>query len=175
MSALAKIIPHILEAEGGLVNNPRDPGGLTNMGISIRFAGSIFLDIDDDGKTTPADIINLTEQDAIAIYRKHFWDSLGLDTFPPAIAFIVFDAAVNQGPSAAIRDLQQALGVSSDGKIGPKTLSALKSAQPAKLLSEIMAFRALRYARTRNVDIFGIGWMRRLMKMGVIAASEGLK
>lgn len=172
MSAFARIIPHVLEAEGGLVNNPKDPGGITNYGISLRFAGSVHFDLNNDGRTNSADIIGLSEQDAVALYRKHFWDLLDLDQFPPAIAFVVFDAAVNQGPSAAIRDLQMALNVSADGKFGPKSFEALRKANKEKLLSEVLAFRALRYARTRNFATFGVGWMRRLMKIGVIAARE---
>ena len=72
----------VLSYEGGYVNDPNDPGGETNWGISKRAYPNL-------------DIRNLTRDRAIQIYRRDYWDSLGCDQFPPAIVIALFDSAVN--------------------------------------------------------------------------------
>jgi lysozyme family protein len=101
----------VLGAEGGYVNNPADPGGETNWGISRRS----YPDLD---------IAHLTWDDAKAIYRRDFWDKIQGDKLPPPLAMIVFDSAVNNGPARAAKWLQRAVGVTEDGIIGPATLAA---------------------------------------------------
>ena len=86
----------VLGYEGGYVNDPNDPGGETNWGISKRAYPNL-------------DVKNLTRDGAIQIYRRDYWDALGCDRFPSVIAIALFDAAVNQGPVAAVRILQRAL------------------------------------------------------------------
>src|SRR5581483_11873606 len=99
-------VDFVLAAEGGIVDDPSDPGGLTRFGISQRAYPNL-------------DIRRLTLADAKALYRKDYWDACSCDKLPPGIAFVVFDAAVNQGVSASIRMLQRAVSVKEDGVIGP--------------------------------------------------------
>jgi len=139
----------VLSYEGGYVNDPNDPGGETNWGISKRAYPNL-------------DIRNLTRDRAIEIYRRDYWDSLGCDGFPPLIAIALFDGAVNQGPVAAVRTLQRALGVSVDGVIGPQTLAAARAANGHALLADFLADRAVEYAGLPTFPRFGQGWMRRL-------------
>lgn len=139
----------VLGYEGGYVNDPNDPGGETNWGISKRAYPNL-------------DIKNLTRDGAIQIYRRDYWDALGCDRFPPVIAIALFDAAVNQGPVAAVRILQRALGVAVDGVIGPQTLAAARAANGATLLAEFLADRAVRYAGLSTFSRYGHAWMRRL-------------
>lgn len=171
-SNFEKCLRFILLKEGGskISNNPKDPGGLTKYGISIRFAGSVGLDINGDGKTNGADIVALTEVQASEVYKKHFWDKLELDRFPLPVALLLLDGAVNQGPAAAARDLQAALGVVSDGQIGPKTMNAVKWTTPNTLCLCLVIQRGLRYTNTRNFDTFGKGWTRRLMDCALEAS-----
>lgn len=72
------IIPIILKHEGGLTDDPYDRGGITNYGISLKFAQSTkdkeLLDIDKDGDIDREDIKKLTKERAIEVYKKHFWD-----------------------------------------------------------------------------------------------------
>ena len=143
-------VDFILKHEGGYVNHPRDPGGETNMGIAKKF----YPDLD---------IKNLTRQQAIGIYRRDYWERVRCHEMPPAIAHMVFDSAVNQGINASARILQRALRVKDDGVIGPVTLAATRNANQAALLSEMAAVRGNWYAATRNVDVFGLGWYRRLI------------
>ena len=139
----------ILSYEGGYVNDPNDPGGETNWGISKRAYPNL-------------DIRNLTRDRAVEIYRRDYWDSLGCDRFPPLIAIALFDGAVNQGPVAAVRILQRALGVTVDGVIGPQTLAAARAANGDTLLADFLADRAVEYAGLPTFRRFGQGWMRRL-------------
>lgn len=163
-------LTHVLEEEGGYVDHPSDPGGATNFGVSIRFAGSIGLDIDGDGKTTKADIKALTLDDARRIYHFHFWEKVSADEMPPAIALVAFDMAVNMGIPRAIRRLQKATArltgarVRQDGIWGPKTKKALSDAAErdiGALLDWIGVYRISYYRRLSTFPVFGDGWTRR--------------
>lgn len=142
--------------EGGYVNNPADPGGATKYGISQRSYPSI-------------DIASLTLDQARAIYQRDYWDACRCDALTPAVAGLLFDAAVNQGAGWAVRALQSALGVATDGAIGPKTLAAAEAADPATLHATIGWLRESRYRQLADFSTFGHGWIVRLCR--VIAAT----
>lgn len=137
---------HLLKVEGGLVDHPRDPGGLTKYGISQRSYPKL-------------DIRNLTIDQARAIYLKDFWLAAKCDVMPRGVDAMLFDAAVNHGTATAIKLLQQAAGVKPDGNIGAITLSA---AAGTSVLREFAIRRALKYSTTTNFLTFGEGWMRRV-------------
>ena len=163
--AFEHVLSAVLAHEGGLADDPRDPGGITNFGISIRFAGSVNLDIDGDGRTTGADIRALTREQAAELYFDHFWRPLRCAEMPPGVALMVFDGGVNQGRRTIARRLQRAAGSVDDGIIGRNTLRAIRSwdGRYGDLVGEVAARRARRYAQTRNFERYGLGWMRRLM------------
>jgi lysozyme family protein len=158
INAFALAVSFVLakEIEGGYVNDPRDPGGETNFGISKR----AYPDLD---------IRGLTEDDARAIYKRDYWDTVRGDSLPPIIAVAVFDAAVNQGRNPAIQLLQRAVGVEADGKLGPVTLKAIHDADPEELLVEYLGWRARRYHGTVNADVYIRGWMIRLFRLQAFA------
>jgi lysozyme family protein len=155
-----KAVSIILELEGGLVDDPRDPGGLTNYGISL----AAYPKLGRQG------ILDLTPDEARAIYRRDFWDAARCSELPAELRLAVFDAAINQGVKTAIRILQKALGVTVDGVIGPLTLGAAARADPQKLVVDFMAERAGRYARLATFKTFGRGWMRRLFHVALESA-----
>src|SRR5688500_3822527 len=103
-TAFDRLIGH----EGGYVNDPQDPGGETNWGISKRSYPNV-------------DIKALTRDGAKAIYLADFWNPLA--DADPAIKFQVFDFAVNGGLPVAIRKLQAAIGVADDGHWGPQSMA----------------------------------------------------
>lgn len=150
-----KAVEFVLSEEGGYVNNARDPGGETKFGISRRSYPLL-------------DIANLAASDAIGIYRTDFWDKCRCGELPRGVDFLVFDAAVNQGQTAAIQLLQKCAGTAVDGVMGPKTLAAAKTVTVA----EYAARRMDLYARSRNFDYFGFGWSRRLMRAVILAAKD---
>jgi lysozyme family protein len=100
--AFAKLLIH----EGGTVDNPKDPGGLTRFGISKRSYPHLAID-------------TLTEWDAKQIYRRDFWDAIHGEDLPKTLRFDLFDGAVNSGPAQATKWLQRALGVEDDGALAP--------------------------------------------------------
>lgn len=133
-------ISRTIGLEGGLVDNPHDPGGVTDFGVSLRFALQEvgvhpdhleLFDIDHDGRVGPADIRGMTRAEAAEIYYECFWKPGPYGRMLPTfIAWKVFDIAVNTGPKRAGIILQQALcarlqNVTVDGAIGPGTLAAV--------------------------------------------------
>jgi len=160
-----RALSFVLAHEGGLAEDPNDPGGVTNFGISVRFAGSVQLDVDGDGRTSGEDIRALTREQATKLYFEHFWQPLRCAEMPAGVALIVFDGGVNQGQRAIARLVQRAAGASDDGVIGRKTLRAIRlwDGRYADLVDEIAARRARRYAQTWKFERYGLGWMRRLM------------
>lgn len=138
----------LIDHEGGYVNNPKDPGGETKFGISKRSYPLV-------------DIKNLTRNGARAIYLTDFWCRGKMDEFDGAIAFQVFDAAVNHGIETAIRLMQKAAGVADDGHIGPVTIAAVKSKTVTDMLMLFIAKRIRFWAKLSTWDEFGKGWALR--------------
>jgi lysozyme family protein len=155
-----RCVAELLEYEGGLVEHPKDPGGLTHFGISQRSYPTL-------------DIRALTREDAITLYRRDFWTPLRCDDLPPAVAFLVFDGGVNQGTTAAALDLQKACRVKQDGLIGPATIGAALALAPETLITRVIGARGVRYAFTRNLSSFGEGWYLRLARAALFAFRLG--
>lgn len=146
--------------EGGWSDHKDDPGGATQYGITLATYTTWRRS---QGLPDPsaADLRTITEEEVEAIYQQNYWDACRCDELPLPIALVVFDMAVNAGPSRSIRLLQEALGVSVDGIIGPKTLGAARAADPQKAAAEFTARRSLYYASLSTFRTFGLGWMRR--------------
>jgi len=134
--------------EGGYVNNPADPGGETNWGISKRSYPNI-------------DIKGLTRDGAKIIYMHDFWQAGQMDKLNPAVAFQAFDFAVNSGIQTALRKLQSAVGVADDGNIGPVSLAAINGMEPAKVIMLYVAERLDFWRALSTFPSFGAGWIGR--------------
>lgn len=150
-----KAFEHVVGVEGGYVNDPRDPGGETIYGITRRDHPGAWA----NGRPTL--------DQAKAIYQRAYWDAVKADSMPWPLSLFVFDAAVNQGVGTAIKLLQKALGTVQDGVLGQNTLAAIRKADPTELCAMFMADRALRYTGTRNFDVYGRGWFKRLFKIAM--------
>lgn len=159
MSRFDTYIERVLGHEGGYVNDPKDPGGETQWGISKRAYPTV-------------NIRRLTREQAIEIYRADFWALVLGEQLPPAVAFQALDAAVNHGVERAKLWLQRAAGVAEDGRIGPVTRRALADADPADLLLRFMAARLDFYSRLSTFDRFGRGWVRRMAGNLLYAAED---
>jgi len=126
------IAREIVAREGGFVNDPDDPGGATNFGVTIHTLQRLGLDLDGDGQVTEADLHLLTEDKAVEIYLQHYYHAPGIALLPEALQPSVFDMIVNSGANA-IRLLQRMLGkmgfaCAIDGAIGPQTIAAAQAA-----------------------------------------------
>lgn len=144
----------VLESEGVLSNDPRDPGGETKWGI----ARTRHPELSD------AQWAKLTRADAITIYKTQYWDTCRCGELPWLYALPVFDCAVNQGDGTARRLLQRALKVNDDGVFGPATMAAARQPQHI-VLYDFMSRRVKRYTEDANWEVYGHGWTIRLFRL----------
>lgn len=156
MTTFDKAIAFVLDSEGGISEDPNDPGGLTNFGISQRAYPAV-------------NIRRLSREDAIGIYKKDYFDAIHGDALPPAIAILLMDTAVNQGVAAAVRILQYSVGAKTDGVMGPQTLQAVASASLSKLTAELVARRMNAYGLNPAFTRYGLGWSRRVAQCHQLA------
>ncbi|WP_265556602.1 glycoside hydrolase family 108 protein [Serratia grimesii] len=140
-------ITFVLGKEGGYVNDPTDKGGETKYGISDRRDGIAdgMTDVDGDNKPDTR-IKDLTLEQASQIYFRDYWYPSYCKDWPDGISLLVFDSAVQHGAKKAISLLQDAVGVTADGIVGPKTTVAVISADPEWLLTRYLLRRARYYA-----------------------------
>jgi lysozyme family protein len=137
--------------EGGYCFNPADPGGETMWGVTARVARS-------QGYTGA--MKDLPLETAKQIAKQKYWDPLHLDELDPRVAFQIFDANYNGG--LVVLWMQKASGAKEDGKFGPDTLDAVKSADSMKFVMRFVAYR-LRYLRNLHTwPHFSRGWTERM-------------
>lgn len=150
-------LAHVLKYEGGYVNHPADPGGMTNLGVTKRVWEEWI------GKpATEQDMRSLTPEMVAPLYKKRYWNAIRGDELPSGVDFCVFDCAVNAGPGRAARFLQQAVGVTADGAIGPMTLRAVATQDPKEVISKFCDLREQHFKSLPTFATFGKGWMNRL-------------
>lgn len=130
MQTVDKIAREIIQREGGYVNDPDDPGGATKFGVTIHTMRRLGLDLTQDGKVDVQDVKALSENEALEIFKRHYFQKPRIGELPEVIHSSVFDMYVNAG-SNAVKILQKMLRkfdqtISVDGGIGPKTISAAK-------------------------------------------------
>ncbi len=154
--------PKVISMEGILSLDPEDSGNWTGgrkgvgelRGTKYGISARAYPD---------EDIPNLTLERARTLY-KDYWDAIRGDELPDPLSHLVFDAAVNQGVSAATTMLQTALKVSVDGKIGPETIAAARTSNNEHC-ARFQTLRAFRYIGTINFQRYGEGWFNRLFLM----------
>jgi lysozyme family protein len=135
MQSVESIAADIVRREGGYVNDPDDPGGATNFGVTIHTMRRLGLDLTGDGRVDPADVRALSRDQAAAIYVRHYFEGPRLNLLPACLQPSVFDMQVNAG-SNAVRLLQRLISVmgfsaTPDGVIGPRTAAAAAAAAEA--------------------------------------------
>ena len=128
MKTVRQIAEDIVAREGGFVNDPDDPGGATNYGVTIGTMRALRHDTNHDGRVDVADVRGLTRSEAVEIFIRHYFERPGLGKLPPEVQPALFDMYVNAG-SGAVKLLQrlfQARGYrcKEDGLIGPATIAA---------------------------------------------------
>lgn len=161
-SALAAVLVH----EGGYVNDPQDPGGATNKGVTQR----VYDDWRRSQGLSPRSVRSLEQAEVEAIYRKLYWNRCRCDDLPSGVDYCVFDFAVNSGTVRASRYLQRAVGVADDGQIGPVTLAAVKAKPACEIIAAISAARLDFLGQLPTFARFGRGWTTRVGDVGVKAA-----
>ena len=156
------IFNRLIGHEGGYVNDPRDPGGETNWGITKRTA---------QANGYQGNMRAMTRDQAFKIYYSAFWLRYQCDKMPEAVAFQFFDAVVNHGLGNASRMLQRAVNVADDGIIGNMTIAAIKKMAISDVIMRLNAERLEFYCKLSTFATFGKGWVRRVagnLKYGAI-------
>ncbi|HEX9858084.1 MAG TPA: holin-associated N-acetylmuramidase [Paracoccaceae bacterium] len=132
MKSVRGIAEEIVAREGGYVNDPADPGGATNHGVTIHTMRRLGLDLTGDGQVNVADVKVLTRAQAVDIFIEHYFRRPGIAALPEALQASVFDMYVNAGANA-VKVLQRLLtglgqACAADGAIGPGTVRAAQAA-----------------------------------------------
>jgi lysozyme family protein len=135
MSTVQELAQEIVAREGGFVNDPADPGGATNHGVTLATLRRLGLDLTGDGQVAEADLRRLTAQQATDIFVEHYFVRPGIGALPEALQASVFDMYVNAGSNAVkvLQRLLTAMGFpcTDDGAIGPQTIRAAQQAAEA--------------------------------------------
>ncbi|SIT76982.1 Predicted Peptidoglycan domain-containing protein [Yoonia rosea] len=135
MPTVTEIATDIVDREGGYVNDPDDPGGPTNYGVTVHTMRRLGLDLTKDGQIDSSDLRVLTRAHAVSIFVEHYFRGPRIDRLPVPLQPSVFDMYVNAGANA-VKILQRLLcdmriEVTIDGIIGPRTVAAARQAMDA--------------------------------------------
>ena len=173
MASFEPAIGRVLREEGGYVNDPDDPGGATNYGISLRWLKGIAKrgDFDDDGDVDAQDIRLIDSTRAIELYREFWWDKFKYGELESqSVANSLFSFSINMGSRRAHKLIQRALlacgfTLDVDGQLGPISRTAISRADPAMLLGALRAeaaayYRLLVTLKPKRAK-FLKGWLRR--------------
>lgn len=150
----------LLKHEGGFVNHPQDPGGMTNLGVTKR----VWEEWVSHG-VSEKEMQALTPAQVAPLYRRKYWDKVQADHLPTGVDLAVFDFAVNSGPGRAAKMLQKVLGVTQDGDIGPQTLIKATNVDSSKLVADYNTQRLAFLQALPHWDAFGKGWGRRVAEV----------
>jgi len=145
----------VLKSEGGWVNNPNDPGGETNLGVTKR----VWEEYVGHPVTT---LKNLTPELVAPMYEQKYWRPCYAGVLPRGLDYLVFSMAVNAGPGRSVKLLQQSIGCLPDGVIGPKTRELISNSNIATFIAKFSETRREYYHSLKTFPIFGKGWLSRV-------------
>jgi len=150
----------VLKHEGGYVNNPKDPGGMTNLGVTKKVWEEYV------GHSVDENIMRgLTPDMVQPLYKKNYWDRIKGDQLPDGVDYAAYDLAVNSGVGRAAKYLQQIAGVPADGMIGPKSIEAIKACPAEEVVDALCDMRLEFLKRLPTWTTFGKGWERRVVEV----------
>jgi len=155
---------NVFKSEGGYANDPRDPGGETNLGVT-KASWAEYL----NRSVGAGEMAALTKQMVIPFYKKTFWDACKCDLLPTGVDYALFDASVNMGCSRAIKLLQEAIGATADGVIGPKTLALIEETNPIEMLDKFSEAKNNFYRSLPTFATFGKGWLARVASVQTLS------
>jgi lysozyme family protein len=150
----------VIKHEGGFVNHPKDPGGMTNLGVT-RTNWEAFLGRD----VSEADMRALTKESVKPFYKARYWDKMRCDDLPAGVDYAAFDFAVNSGVGRAAKFMQRVVGVPDDGVIGKQSLEAICAIDPAQMVNSLCDMRLMFLKSLSTFSTFGRGWERRVLEV----------
>lgn len=170
-------VAYVLQREGGFVNDPADPGGATNLGITIA-----VLKAWRGRAVSVADIKNLSKAEAEKIYHARYWKAAWCDALPAGVDLLVFDAAVNSGVTPALSALEKRIGIGVPPRRIAHRAAPQQHFEPEALLTSRLRTlcmpavicgycedRRAFYRGLRTFSHFGKGWLRRVDKTQQLA------
>jgi len=156
----------MLKSEGGFVNHPSDPGGMTNLGVTkATWENWVSRESDE------AEMRGLTPEKVEPLYKKKYFDAVRGDELPMGLDYLMFDFAVNAGAGRAIKTLQTAVGVTPDGGFGPMTMAAVQAVDPVELIERFSQAKEDFYRSLTTFATFGKGWLNRVADVKVKASA----
>lgn len=171
MNNFNKAFDRVIGHEGGFTDDPKDRGNWTSGTCGVGECKGTKYGL--AAMTYPTlDIRNLTLDQARAIYKRDWWDKLGMDKYPPALAYQMFDASINHGSGRAIHFVQKAVGTKADGIIGSKTLAAIDAIDKNDLLLLFLAERLQYFTEVKTWKTYCTGWTRRVVQNLRYAAED---
>jgi lysozyme family protein len=168
LATFERVKPLLFAHEGGYVDHPNDPGGATNWGITIGTLAAWR-----GGKVTKADVKAMSRDEAAAIYKTQYWDTVKGDALPSGVDYCVYDYSVNSGPARAAKELQRVVGAGVDGVVGAETLRRVQDCgkSSSQIIDEICNRRLAFMKRLKHWSTFGRGWSRRVADVRLKAKS----
>lgn len=166
-------LDEVLKQEGGYVDNPLDPGGATNLGITRKTLAA-WRKISPWSALAKSEVQALGKSEAANIYKSLYWDRCNAPALPTGLDLALFDFAVNSGPARAITTLQAEFdGLAIDGFVGPVTLAAINArvahSGVGGLIDALCNRRLTFVRRLAAAATFGAGWTRRIAEIRAAA------
>jgi len=163
-SNFKQALEYLVKSEGGYVDNPKDPGGRTNLGVTQKVWES-WVGRESNEKEMRA----LTKADVEPLYKRKYWDACRCDDLPTGLDYLVFDFAVNAGVGRSAKTLQSCIGVSVDGQIGNQTIETTKKIAPSDLIEQFSEAKINFYKSLVTFPTFGKGWLNRVEEVKTTA------
>ena len=161
-SNFEKCLEMLLVHEGGFVNHPADPGGMTNLGVTKQtwqeWVGH---------EVSEKEMRSLTPTMVAPLYKRKYWDACRADELISGLDYCVFDVSVNSGVGRAIKLLQSSVGATPDGGYGSITAALVKKAEedPTRIIELFSAKRMEFLESLKAFPTFGKGWSRRVQEV----------
>lgn len=146
-----------LQWEGGLSDDPLDPGGETNKGITLRTFSAYY-----PGENASGRLKAITDEQVQNIYRTGYWNVIGGDALPAGVDCVVWDFSVNAGPKRSVIALQTVAGTERDGIDGPATEAAIAKMQSQMVIIKLTTLHLAFYRADPLFGRYGKGWTNRL-------------
>ncbi len=168
MSNLDQALDYLLEEEGGWSDNKNDRGGKTMYGITQ----STYDGFRKKQKLPLAPVRDITKEEAKELYQSLYWNAASCNLLPWPISYLTFDAAVNSGPSRAVRWTQAGLGTKADGQVGPTTLTLANNvvaqgigSKLIEIVDQRVQFLSKIVKDSESQEAFLLGWWRRTIRV----------
>lgn len=157
-------LQRILADEGGYTNDPNDPGGPTNYGITIYDARMYWK-----RDATALDVRNMPIDAAKQIYRTRYWDAMRCDDLPDGLDYAVMDYGVNSGIGRPPRVLEKLMGLTVDGTFDDVLISRIAERDADYLIDKLCDERLAFLQSLRTWRYFGRGWGARVDRVRSVA------